>query len=104
MKITLKISERLHLMPVLPHEGSFATLRLIRDLVQKVGLSDADYENYGITREGNILKWNEAKDVGQEFEFGLAETELIVESLKQADKDKKLMLEQFSIYEKFVKN
>jgi hypothetical protein len=102
MKVILNVSERLHLIPVLPRESNFVTLRLVRELVNKLGLSAAEFEEFGIKQDGNKLFWDEKKDTGKEFEFGLAETELIVESLKQADEDKKLMNEQFSAYEKFV--
>lgn len=103
MKIILNVSERLHLLPVLPREGNFVTLRLIRELVNKLGLSAAEFDEFGIKKDGNKMYWDEKIDTGKEFEFGLAETELIVESLKQTDADKKLMQEQFTVYEKFVK-
>ena len=98
------MSERLHLIPVLPRENNFVTLRVIRELVNKLGLSAAEFEEIGIKQEGNKMTWDEKKDHGKEFDFGLAETEIIVEALKQADADKKLMQEQATLYEKFVMN
>ena len=103
MKVSLNVSERLHLIPVLPQESNFVTLRMIRELVGKLGLSAAEFEEFGVKQEGNKMFWDEKADTGKEFEFGLAETEIIVGALKEADANKKLLAAHIPLYEKFVK-
>jgi len=103
MKVTLNVSERLHLIPVLPQENNYATLRVIRELIGKLGLSAAEFEEFDVKQEGNKMFWDEKKDTGKEFDFGLTETEIIVAALKEADANKKLLAAHLPLYEKFVK-
>ena len=100
MKLTVK--ERFGVMGLLPNEANWATRRLIRDLVAKVGFSAEDHEKFGIRMDGDRVMWN--SDVEQEAEFDLKgpETAMIVESLQKLDTEKKLTSEHDTLCEKFL--
>ncbi len=98
----LTIKERFGVMGLLPDEANWATRRLIRDLVAKVGFSAEDHEQFGIRVDAERVQWN--TDVEQEAEFELAgpEVKLIVEGLEKLDAGKKLTADHDSLCEKFL--
>jgi hypothetical protein len=101
-KVELGIRERLTICRILPKEGNFVTLKLIRDLLNKVGLKAEEYTEFGIKEEGGMVMWNENANVPKPFEFAEAERELIKRQLKQLDESNKLDNETIAIYEKFM--
>lgn len=100
--IELGIKDRLVICRILPKEGNFVTLRLIRDLINKVGLKAEEYTEFGIKEEGGMVMWNEKANLPKQFEFADAEKELIKKQLKQLDESNKLDSETVVVYEKFM--
>lgn len=102
MKVGLGLADRFALLGLLPAEGSYITLKLIRDLGNKLGLSDAEHTKYNVKIEGNQVRWDLSGNEPVEIEFGEAEAGLLSEALKKMDKDGKLEPKLLSVYEKFV--
>ena len=101
----LNVFDRLTLMGILPKEGSFVTLKVIRDLINSLGIEDEEFKEFDIKQEGTKVFWNEKKGaVEKEFEFGDKAEQIVVDTLKELDLSKKLEQSHFSLYEKFVKN
>ncbi len=127
----LNVAERVALLQILPAEGDFTTLKVLRELQEKIGFSEEDHKKYNIRRIGNNIRWGpwneeEIKEVGDgdkarakqmekenvglaktmgetdEIEFGEKATEIVKESLLGLDKEKKLKSEHVTLYEKFV--
>jgi len=100
MKLT--IPERITLLQVLPKEGNFVTLKVLRKLKGLLGFSEEDYKKFNIKQTGDRISWN--KQGGQEVEIEIGEkaAEIIKEALLGLDGEKKLKPEHFSVYEKFV--
>jgi hypothetical protein len=100
----LKIVDRINILQVLPTEESFATLKIVRKIVENVGLTDADFKEYEIKEfpEENRMVWNEDNDVEKEFTFGEKSYSIIRDALIKLDKDKKITNQFYSTYEKFV--
>ena len=100
----LSVVERLTLMQILPKEGSFSTLRSIRELREAIAFDD-DAEEYGL-REGmgpdgnGMVRWD--KDVPKEIAIPPKALPVIVDALVGMDKQKRLTDQHFSLYEKFV--
>lgn len=104
-KKELNVGERIVALSVLPKEGNFVTLRLVRNLGEKLGLSADEHEKYEIkiNTETGIASWNKKgieELVGLEFKN--KEVEIIRTALEELDKEQKLKNEHFSLYEKFV--
>ena len=104
----LNVLERVTLLGILPKEGTFVTLKVLRDLQGLLGFSEEDHKNFKIVeipatdKQPGQIKWGEEglKDV--EIEIGEKATDLIKESLLNLDKEKKLTEKHFSLYEKFI--
>jgi len=108
----LSVLERLVLLNLLPKEGDFTTLKLVR--VAREDLSFNDIENQRLkfqSLEGpegkGSVQWDMevAKELAnREFQIGEMMTIKIVEELKKLESDKKLTDEHFTLYEKFVES
>jgi len=104
-KVKLKLFDRLVCMSLLPPEGSFATLKIIRDLQMELAPTDEeaklaeledDLVNGGITAKD----WDIVPE--KEIVFGDIAKGIIVAALEKLDKEEKLSQQHFILYEKFI--
>lgn len=103
-KVKLNLFERIVVMSLLPKEGSFITLKIIRDLQMELAPTEeeaalsglVDLETGGIKAEN----WFAVKE--KEIVFGDIAKGLVVDALKKLDDEEKLRDEHFSLYEKFI--
>ena len=98
----LNVSERLSLLQVLPQEGNFLTLKIMRDLTEIVGLNEKQFKEFGIKELKGQVSWNKKGAEEREIEIGEKATDIIVESLKRLDQQNKLQQNYFTLYQKFV--
>ena len=98
----LSVLERIMLLDILPQQGDFSTLKIVRKLRESLSFSEEEYKKFGFTQEEGTLHWqnNEAKDI----KIGEKANDIIVESLKKLSNDKKLKQDQITLYERFVEN
>jgi hypothetical protein len=91
----------------MPKEGGFVTLRLVRDLTQKVGLSAEELEKFGVKEEQRdgmtVAVWRTDIDTTAEIELKEKEADIVVDALKKLDEQKKLEQRHFTLFEKFMK-
>ena len=97
------VSERLVLMDILPKEGSFVTLKILREAKVLLGFSNEEIKVLEISQKGEIVKWNKTKDIPKKFSLGEIATTLIRTALEELDKANKLKEEHITLYDKFVK-
>lgn len=98
----LNVFERLMLLSILPQEGNFVTLKVLRELKSNLGLSEKELKEFEVKQENDQVIWNTKGNEELEIEIGEKATDIVIEALKQLDKDKKLTEQYFSLYEKFV--
>lgn len=103
---TLSVAERFLLMSVLPQEGDFATIKMLRDLVAKVGFSDEEHAEFKFQREEleggrAYTKWDDKAAKDKDIEFSDPEIGMVVDALKKLDGEKKLTAQHLSLCEKF---
>jgi len=100
----LKILERMVLLRMLPAEGNFATLKIIRELESELGFSEADYKKYKLIQEGNNVKWDIKVDEDEQKDVPIGDLahSIIVTALKDLDEKQKLTQQHISIFEKFI--
>lgn len=98
----LKILERLLMLDILPKEGSFVTLKIVRKLREKVSFTEKEIKDFEITQNEKNVSWNIKIDSEIEKEFSDMETDMIKEKLKRLDDEKKLEEKHFTLYEKFI--
>jgi hypothetical protein len=101
MRIGLNVGERLIVLNIIPKEGNFVTLRMIRTLINRLAPSAEEITEFEILAENNTVRWNVKGNVPIEFEFADAEVDLIKKELKRMDSENKLPMEVFPVYEKF---
>ena len=101
----LSIMERLVLMGVLPTEGNFVTLRIVRDLQKELSFSEDELKRYKITQTSdNKVTWDEkAAADKKDVQIGERAEDIIVNALEDLDKKQKLTPSHLDLYEKFVK-
>lgn len=106
MKIELSVLERLWLLNVcLPKQGKVTTLKVVQDLIAKLGLSDEELTDLGIHEEDGQIKWNSAaeQEAGPKaIDFGAASVMLIADQLKKMSDEETLTLGMLPLYDKFV--
>jgi len=98
----LNVLERLTLLQILPPEGNFVTLKIVRDLTSILAMTEKEYKDFDIKQEGGQIKWNLKGNQEKEIEIGEKATDIIKEALKKLDETKKLEQRHFSLYEKFM--
>ena len=105
MKRKLNIGERLMILELLPKEGNFVTLKIVRDLQGALSFTEKELKEFGMTFEGTNVKWiPEKSKETKELEIGEKAEDIIVDALKKLDEDKKLKPNHFGLYELFVEN
>lgn len=102
MTARLKLADRLHLLSVLPPKGGLATIRLVRDLRERLSLGKEELERLEVKSEEDTLRWNAEKDKEKEFSFSGFEIELVVSSLRKLDKEEKMTPSLVPLWDTFV--
>ena len=102
MKLT--VLERLTALNLLPEEGNIVKIRMRMKLIEKVGLSAEELEEYELKpgEVENTVQWK--MDIPQEKDIDLKGPEIaaIAENLVKLNKDEKLTPQHLTLYEKFV--
>ena len=102
MSIGLNVGERMIVLGILPKEGTYITLQLIRGLNEKLGLTAHDLQEFEITEEHDNIHWNEKGSLPIEYTFIPIEVDLIKKQLLKLDSEGTLHQEMISVYEKFM--
>jgi len=106
MEIELNVLERLVLSGLLPKEGNFTNLKLVRQLKEELSFNDLENKKLNFVQVGDQVRWDEliARDVKKKVTFSddSMMRKIIVEALTKLDKDGKLRDEHFTLYEKFI--
>ena len=100
----LTVLERLVLLSVLPKEGDFTTLKLVRKLCENLSFDEGEHEKLKFIQDGDQVRWNESALPPKRVSIGEKMADLIREALKKLNDEKKLREEHFSLYEKFVES
>jgi len=100
----LSVLERLVLLSILPKEGNFVTLKLLRKLRENLSFDEGEIKELNFAQDGDQVRWNEKANITKQISIGEKMTDLVCEALKKLDDEKKLREDHFSLYEKFVEN
>lgn len=101
MKANLTISDRFAILGILPTEGNFATLKIVRKLRETLSLSEVEMKEYRVKQIGDQITWMNGEKTA-EIEFGDFDTEMIRSALKKLNEEEKLEERHYAIYEQFV--
>lgn len=106
----LSVFERLILLNILPAEGDYTTLKLVRKLRDDLSFDEAEHAALQFKESEGRISWRTTSDEGnpvlaaqdKEIEIGAKAKAIIVGIFEKLDKEKKLKAEHLTIYEKFV--
>ncbi len=103
MKLT--ILERFVLPTILPEKGSYANLKLVREVREDLSFTAEEFKLYNIEEhtQGNVT-WSlpTSGDPGRDIEFNDVITNLITAKFKEMDQQGSLEDKHISLYEKFI--
>ena len=106
----LNILDRIILSNILPKEGSFVNLKLLRVVREEISFNEEENKLLDFRQEGEQLKW-EAKIAGgkqvdifpeRDFKIGEVVTKLIQTALEKLNAQAKLTEQHLSLHEKFI--
>lgn len=96
----LTILERLTLLSALPPTGNIATIRIVRNLREKLSLNEAEYKEHEVNElGGGQVTWKNDRE--HTIEFGAKAREIAVEALEKLDKDGQVEERHISLFDKF---
>uniref|UniRef100_A0A6M3LFR9 Uncharacterized protein n=1 Tax=viral metagenome TaxID=1070528 RepID=A0A6M3LFR9_9ZZZZ len=98
----LDVRERLILLSILPQEGNFITLKVMRQLREGLSFNEEELKQYSFVQNEDRVTWDDKVEQVKEIEIGEKATDIIKESLKKLNETKKLKDEHYTIYEKFM--
>jgi len=98
----LSIGERLQLLQVLPQKGSYTTGKILTQLRLSLGLTEDEFEEWGIRHspETNQVFWD--VDGKAEIPIGEVATGLVIDALRELDRKEELPFELIEMYERFI--
>ena len=97
----LSVGDRLILLGVIPQQGDFTTLKIVRNMRDELSFSEEEHKILKIRQEGEMMFWEEGLE-DKEINFGEKATDIIVDAFKKLNEQKKLRIEHMELYEKFV--
>jgi len=99
----LDVAERINLLSILPQEGSFLTLKIIRELRETLSFTEKEHKTLQFKQlEDGRVSWNTKAAKEKDIEIGKKAKSIIKEKLAELDEQKKLKDNHFSLYEKFI--
>ena len=98
----LGVFERLILLNILPKEGDFMTLKIVRTMRENLSFSEEEHKALDFKQDELNIKWKQEGETDRDINFGEKATDIIVDALKKLNEEKKLTDQHVSLYEKFV--
>mgnify|MGYP001590341729 FL=1 len=90
------------LQSLLPREGDFLTLKVLRNLQGDLSFTEEELAKYNFVQRDGTVTWDNKAEQSKEIEMGKKANELIASALSNLNSQKKLRMEHFDLYEKFV--
>jgi hypothetical protein len=92
-------------LSILPAETNYATLKIIREAENELGLTESEVKNLGVMTSDKQITWDNEKEKkygDRDFKLSNATTAMIMNALKKKDEENKLTKDLFSLCEKFL--
>lgn len=100
MKLT--VLERILLSQILPQEGSFTNLKLLRVIREEISFSEKENKALNFKQTENQTTWNPEYKDEKEIKTGEVVNALVKKALLRLDEEEKLTESHVSLYEKFM--
>lgn len=102
----LTIPDRIVLLQSIPKEGDILTIRILRTLREALSFTEAEHEEFSIVRTNfpdgrQMINWDMKKESDREINIGPVATEIIINTLKVMNDQKKLTEGHIRLWEMF---
>lgn len=99
----LNIFERINLLSILPMQGDFMTLKIIRQLREGLSFTEEEHKVLKFKQlDDGRVSWDAKATKEKDIRTGNKARSIIREVLEGLNKEKKLRDEHFTLYEKFI--
>ncbi len=100
----LSISDRIHLLNLLPDRGNVLALRVMGEAKQRVAFTGQELKDWKIEHDPatDTINWEKAGGQEKEIDLGEAAVGMVVEQLKKLDATASLQVHHLPLWEKFV--
>lgn len=102
----LHIRERAALLGLLPARGDIATVRIVSDLRNDLGITEEEAKEINLQQIRNdgetITTWDSEKDTGKEFELGDVAKRIVRKALEELDEKGQLTADHIGLWELFM--
>ena len=97
----LTVKERFALLGILPTEGNVLTMKLVQGLSDLLGFDEAEQVKIGFKQEEGRYTWDPNLKP-QELAIGELSLDLIRDTLKKLDDERKITVDLLPLFERFV--
>lgn len=98
----LNVTNRITLLGILPVQGDFLTLKIVRTLREELSFSEEEIKALNLQqREGNQVTWDMTAEPNKDVQIGEKATDIVVAALKALDEKKQLTQQHYELYEAF---
>jgi len=98
----LEVFERVVLLNLLPKEGDYTALKLMRKLREDLSFSEEEHRRLNFRHNEGQLSWDQGEPAPKEVEIGVTMFNLIRDVLQKMDKERKLTEMHMGLFEKFA--
>jgi len=96
----LNVHERLVLLSIIPKEGDYVTLRILRELRMALGLTEEEIKKWNVVQADTRVTWDENGEA--EIPIGEKAMGIIIDTLRELSNRNKLNENSLELYEKFI--
>ncbi len=98
----LNVFDRLILLNILPKEGDYTTLKIVRKMREDLSFTEDEHKSLDFKQDEGNIRWQSEADKPKIITFGEKATDIIGITLKKLNSDKILTHQHFVLDEKFV--
>lgn len=100
--LTLTVLDRLLLLNLLPAEGSFTQLKLLRVAKEELSFSDKEHKTLNFKQNEANMTWTDDPVILKKVNLGEVVENIIKKALEKLSEEGKLRDEHMGLYEEFV--
>ncbi len=100
----LTVKERLHLIDILPNQGTYINLKVLEELRLGLSYTEEELETWEITSttKNDVISYKWGMNGEAEIPIGVQATHIIIDALRGLDEAQMLTDDKAPLYEKFV--
>jgi hypothetical protein len=100
--MNLSVLDRLVLLKILPKEGDYASLKILTNLRLSLSFTEDEMKGWEIKEDQENQRTVWKVDGIADIPIGEKATDIIMDALKKLNREKKLTVDDMTIYEKFI--